>query len=72
MNQAGLNLSLNAKKTRKQVFLEQIEQVVLWAALVEHIVPYYPEGKTGRSPFSIQTLRHAHFIHHGVTLCVQP
>ena len=36
MKQASLMLNLNVKKTRKQVFLEQMEQVVQWAALVEH------------------------------------
>jgi IS5 family transposase len=51
MKQASLNLNLNAKKTRKQVFLEQMEQVVPWTALVELIAPYYPGGKTGRQPF---------------------
>ena len=53
MKQASLNLNLNAKKTRKQVFLEQMEQVVPWAALVELIAPYYPEGK-GPSSFSVE------------------
>ena len=51
MKQATLNLDLNANKTRKQVFLDQMDQVVPWAALVELIAPYYPEGKTGRPPF---------------------
>ena len=40
MKQATLNLDLSAKKTRKQVFLEQMEHVVLWAALIELIAPY--------------------------------
>jgi len=52
MKQATLPLDLNAKKTRKQVFLDQMEHVVPWAALVELIAPYYPEGKTGRPTFS--------------------
>jgi transposase, IS5 family len=39
MKQASLNLDLSAKKTRMQVFLEQMEQVVPWAALVELIAP---------------------------------
>ena len=30
-----------------------MEKVVPWAALVERIAPYYPEGKTGRAPFSL-------------------
>jgi len=56
MKQASLKLNLNVKKTRKQVFLEQMEKVVPWAALVELIAPYYPEGKTGRPPFSLQSV----------------
>lgn len=52
MKQAILNLDLNLKKTRKQEFLEQMEQVVPWADLVALIAPYYPEGLTGRPPFS--------------------
>jgi transposase, IS5 family len=62
MKQASLKLNLNVKKTRKQVFLDQMEQVVPWAALVELIAPYYPEGKTGRPAFSLQTMLHIHFI----------
>lgn len=55
MKQAALNLNLSMKKTRKREFLEQMEQVVPWAALVELITPYYPEGRTGRPPFSLMT-----------------
>ena len=43
MKQATLNLDLKLKKTRKQVFLEQMEQVVPWADLIALIAPYYPE-----------------------------
>ena len=68
MKQASLKLNLNAKKTRKQVFLEQMEQVVPWAALVELIAPYYPEGKTGRPPFSLQTMLRVHFMQQWFTL----
>jgi IS5 family transposase len=62
MIQAALNLNLNVKKTRKQLFLEQMEQVVPWAELVELIAPYYLEGKTGRPPFSLQTMLRSHFM----------
>jgi IS5 family transposase len=68
MKQATLNLNLNVKKTRKQVFLEQMEQVVPWADLVELIAPYYPEGKTGRPPFSLQTMLRTHFMQQWFTL----
>jgi IS5 family transposase len=68
MKQATLNLNLNVKKTRKQVFLEQMEQVVPWAELVELIAPYYPEGKRGRPPFSLQTMLRTHFMQQWFTL----
>ena len=68
MKQDTLNLDLNAKKTRKQVFLEQMDQVVPWAALVELIAPYYPEGLKGRPPFSLMTMLRIHFMQQWFTL----
>ena len=68
MKQIGLKLNLNFKMTRKQVFLALMEQVVPWDALVELIGPYYPEGKTGRPPFSLQTMLRVHFMQRWFTL----
>lgn len=68
MKQATLGLSLDLKKTRKRQFLEQMDQVVPWAALVELIAPYYPEGRTGRPPFSLQTMLRTHFMQQWFTL----
>ena len=68
MKQAALNLNLSVKKTRKQVFLEQMDRVVPWAALVELIAPYYPEGRTGRPPFSLLTMLRIHFMQQWFTL----
>lgn len=68
MKQATLNLDLNLKKTRKREFLEQMERVVPWADLVALIAPYYPEGLTGRPPFSLQTMLRTHFMQQWFTL----
>lgn len=68
MKQTSLNLSLSVKKTRKREFLEQMEQVVPWAALVALIAPYYPEGRTGRPPFSLLTMLRIHFMQQWFTL----
>ena len=68
MKQACLEFELNAKKTRKQVFLNQMEPVVPWGALVELIAPYYFEGKTGRPPFSLETMLRVHFMRQWFTL----
>lgn len=68
MKQTTFALNLTTKKTRKQIFLEQMEKVVPWAALVERIAPYYPEGKTGRPPFSLHTMLRVHFMQQWFTL----
>ena len=62
MKQASLPLDLSQKKTRKQVFLQEMEQVVPWAALVELVAPYYSEGRSGRPPFALQSMLRLHFI----------
>ena len=37
------------KRTRREVFLEKMEQVVPWSRLLEVIEPFYPKsGKRGR------------------------
>jgi transposase, IS5 family len=62
MKQAALNLQLATKKTRKREFLDQMDTVVPWAALVALITPYYPEGRNGRPPFSLETMLRTHFM----------
>ena len=68
MKQATLPLDLKLKKTRKQVFLEQMEQVVPWADLIALIAPYYPEGQNGRPPFPLMTMLRTHFMQQRFTL----
>ena len=60
MKQFFLNLSLSIRKTRRQVFLDQMDQIVPSAALVELIAPYYSESRTGRPPFSLSTMLRIH------------
>ena len=62
MKQAALDLNLSLKRTRKREFLEQMERVVPWAVLVALIAPYYPEGRTGRPPFPLETMLRTHFL----------
>ena len=62
MKQASLELNLSAKKTRKREFLEQMERVVPWAALVTLIAPYYSKGRTGRPPFALETKLRIHTL----------
>ena len=62
MKQTTLGLDLNAKRTRKREFLAQMERVAPWADLVVLIAPYYPEGRTGRPPFSLEAMLRTHFM----------
>ena len=62
MKQASLDLNLIVRKTRKQVFLDQMDKVVPWNELVDLIAPYYSEGKVGRPPFALQTMLRTHFM----------
>jgi IS5 family transposase len=68
MKQAALNLNLQLKKTRKQVFLEQMEQLVSWTNLISLIAPYYPEGNSARPPFPLMTMLRTHFMQQWLTL----
>jgi len=60
MKQSSLDLNLSTKKTRKQELLAQMDRVVPWAALIDVIAPYYPEGKNGRPPFALETMLRIH------------
>ena len=62
MKQTSLDLNLSTRRTRKHEFLAQMQLVVPWAALVELIAPYYPEGKNGRPPFALETMLRVHFL----------
>jgi len=62
MKQTTLNLDLSLKRTRKREFLEQMEHVVPWAALVKLIAPHYPQGTNGRPPFPLETMLRIHFM----------
>ena len=63
MKQADLGLNLSAKRTRKREFLEQMDRVVPWAALVGLIEPVYgKKSGVGRPPFALASMLRIHFL----------
>ena len=68
MKQADLGLNLTTKRTRKREFLDEMNRVVPWSALVELISPYAPEGRRGRPPFAVETMLRIHFMQQWFTL----
>jgi transposase, IS5 family len=62
MKQSSLGLGLSSKRTRRRVFLEEMERVVPWTELVALLTPYMPEGRRGRPPFAVEVMLRIHFM----------
>jgi transposase, IS5 family len=60
--QADLGLNLSTRRTRKAVFLDEMNLVVPWTELLSLIAPYAPRAKTGRPPFELATMLRIHFL----------
>jgi len=50
------------KKTRREVFLEEMELVVPWKALLKLIEPFYPTAGRGRRPYPLESILRVHLI----------
>lgn len=51
------------KRTRREVFLEKMEQVVPWSRLMEVIEPHYPKsGQRGRPPIGLERMLRMYFV----------
>ncbi|KRG56480.1 IS5 family transposase [Stenotrophomonas nitritireducens] len=50
------------KKTRREVFLEEMEQVVPWKALLKVLEPHYPVAGRGRRPYPLDAMLRVHLM----------
>ena len=50
------------KKTRRQAFLEEMEQVVPWRELCALIEPHYPKPRNGRPPVGVERMLRIYFL----------
>ncbi|WP_395689244.1 IS5 family transposase [Caenimonas koreensis] len=50
------------KKTRREVFLEEMEVVVPWAVLLKIIEPHYPVAGRGRRPYALESMLRVHLM----------
>jgi transposase, IS5 family len=65
MNQARFDIDPLPKKTRREVFLEEMDKVVPWAELVALIQPHARgahQALGGRPPFPVQTMLRVHCL----------
>jgi IS5 family transposase len=57
------------KPTRREIFLNEMDQVVPWAELCELIAPVYPKGKgPGRPPVGLERMLRIYFLQHWFNL----
>lgn len=60
---ASLSFDAKKKRTRREVFLGEMERVVPWAALAALIKPHYPiSGRRGRPPMALSTMLRIRFL----------
>ena len=51
-----MEYSCRKKKTKREEFLEIMDEIIPWEEWVEIIAPYYPQGKRGRPPIEIEKM----------------
>jgi len=55
------------KKTRREVFLEEMELVVPWKPLLKLIEPFYPVAGRGRRPYPLESILRVHLMQNWFT-----
>jgi IS5 family transposase len=60
----GLRDAMKTKRTRREVFLAEMEAVVPWGRLLALIAPHYPKAgaKGGRPPMPLETMLRVYFL----------
>lgn len=58
--QTGCELSI--KRTRKREFLDEMDVVIPWAALLGLLRRHAPENRMGRPPFALETMLRIHLL----------
>ena len=50
------------RKTRRAIFLEEMEQVVPWRELCALVEPHYPKPGNGRPPVGVERMLRIYFL----------
>src|SRR5258708_11628067 len=50
------------RKSKRERFLEEMEQVVPWAELQALVEPHYPKGENGRPPVGVSIMLRVYFV----------
>ncbi len=50
------------RKTRREKFLERMDQLILWEKLESQLVKKYSKGKIGRKPYPLRVMLRIHVM----------
>ncbi|MEC4720367.1 IS5 family transposase [Noviherbaspirillum sp. CPCC 100848] len=62
------SFELYRKPTKREKFLNDMEQVIPWQALHDLLMPYYPKAGNGRPPVGLMKMLRLHFLQHWYNL----
>lgn len=68
INFADIEYGNRRRKTKREEFPEKMESVIPWGKWVEIIEPYYPDGKRGRRPQSIERMLRIYLLQNRFSL----
>jgi len=71
MNQqtfSDIEYSVRKRKTKREKFLDIMNEIIPWEEWVEYITPYYPQGKRGRPPKGIERMLRMYLLQGWFTL----
>lgn len=59
---ASLAYDNKKRKTKKEIFLEEMERVIQWGKLLAPILEVFPIGESGRRPIPAATILRIYFL----------
>jgi len=59
---ASLAYDSKKKKTRREQFLEEMDRVIPWEAMLQTIRPHYPKAGNGRPPMELEMMLRIYFL----------
>ena len=59
---SDLEYSVKKKRTRKEIFLEQMDEILPWAVLVKPLKRRYPKAGNGRRPIDLEVMLRIYFM----------
>jgi transposase, IS5 family len=64
----GAGFEQYRRQTKRDVFLQTMNEIVPWTQLCEVVEPHYPTGEGGRPPIGLERMLRMHFVQHWFNL----